>query len=309
MAVVTMSRRVVLILLFCFAPLPAVAQQPRLDLAPSIRTNVSLVLVPITVTDRRGAMVNGLDRTNFMILEDKVPQPIVAFTAQDAPASVGLIFDTSGSMRDRLDTAKSAARAFAEGSNPEDEAFVLTVASRPEVHSGFTSDLGTLADSLQFVTAGGSTALVDTVYGGLQDMRSAARARRALLIVSDGMDNNSRYSKTELMQLALEADVQIYTIAIDSRVRTSKAIELQEQNRGLAFMQDLAEKTGGLHFAITDREQTGRVVGAILQALRNQYVIGYQPTETDQPGKWHRIRVKLNVANTNVSARNGYYSR
>jgi Ca-activated chloride channel family protein len=305
-----MLKKVLLILLLCFPSLPGTAQQLRQDLvAPSIRTNVSLVLVPVTVTDRRGAMVNGLDRTNFTVLEDKVPQPIVAFTAQDAPASVGLIFDSSGSMRDNLDIAKSAVRAFADGANPEDEAFLLTVASRPEVHSEFTSDLGALADTLQFATASGSTALIDTVYAGLQRMRSAAHARRALLIVSDGMDNNSRYSKSELMQLALEADVQVYTIAIDSRVRTRKAIELQEENRGLAFMEDLAERTGGLHFAINSWEQTGRVVGAALQALRNQYVIGYQPAETDQPGKWHRIRVKLNLANTKVSARNGYYSR
>jgi Ca-activated chloride channel family protein len=303
-------RRMLLIPLLCFTLLPAAAQQSSQHLvAPSIRTNVSLVLVPVTVTDRRGAMVNGLDRSNFTVLEDKVPQPIVAFTAQDAPSSVGLIFDSSGSMRDRLETAKSAVRAFTDGANPEDEAFLLTVSSRPEIQSGFTSDLGALADTLQFATASGSTALVDTVYAGLQRMRSAAQARRALLIISDGMDNNSRYSKSELMQLALEADVQIYTIAIDGRVRTRKAIELQEENRGLAFMEDLAEKTGGLHFAINSWEQAGRVVGAALQALRNQYVIGYQPAETDQPGKWHRIRVKLNVANTNVSARNGYYSR
>jgi len=305
-----MSKKVLLILLLCLPPFSGTAQQPRQSLvSPSIQTDVSLVLVPVTVTDRRGAMVNGLDRTNFTIFEDKVAQPIIAFTAQDAPASVGLIFDTSGSMRDKLDTAKPVVRAFADGANPEDEAFLMTVSSRPEIHSGFTADLNVLADTLQLATASGSTALIDTVYAGLQHMHSAAHARRALLIVSDGMDNNSRYTKGELMQLALEADVQIYTIAIDTRVRTRRAIELQEQNRGLAFMEDLAEKTGGLHFAITGWEETGRVVGAALQALRNQYVIGYQPAEKDQPGKWHRIRVKLNVANTSVSARNGYYSR
>jgi VWFA-related protein len=111
------------------------------------------------------------------------------------------------------------------------------------------------------------------------------------------------------MRLVMEADVQIYSIAIDARVRTKKPIELEEEHRGLAFLQDLAEKTGGLHFTLSDREEPSHVITRAMAALRNEYVLAYQPAETTQPGKWHRIRVRLNVANTNVSARNGYYSR
>ena len=302
--------RLLLIVLLC-SPLPLGAGQKAIEdgVAPTIRTDVNLVMVPVTVTDRRGATVNGLDRTNFSVFEDRVPQSIVSFSAEDAPSSVGLIFDTSGSMRDRLDAATASLRTFVENANPEDEAFLLTVSSRPEVYSGFTGDVGALTGAAQFAEARGSTALIDAVYAGLQRMRSASNARRALLIVSDGMDNHSGHSKSELMRMAVEADVQIYTIAIDSRVRVKKAIELQTENRGLALLEDLAERTGGIHFRIADRQETGRVVAAALLALRNQYLLAYRPAGADQPGKWHKIQVRLNVANTNVSARNGYYSR
>src|ERR1022692_2336689 len=167
------------------------------------------------LSDHRGATVNGLDRANFTVFEDKAPQAIVAFSAEDAPASIGLIFDTSGSMRDKLNVAKAALRAFVDNANSADEAFLFTVSTRPDISSAFTSDLGSLAESAHLLSAGGDTALIDTIYAGLERMRSASNPRRALLILSDGMDNHSRKSKGELMRLAMEADVQIYAIRID----------------------------------------------------------------------------------------------
>jgi Ca-activated chloride channel family protein len=289
-------------LVFCLiAPLLRVAGQ-------TIRADTRLVLVPVSVTDHRGATVNGLDRANFTVFEDKAPQAIVAFSAEDAPASVGLIFDTSGSMRDKLNVAKAALRAFVDNANSADEAFLFTVSTRPDISSAFTSDLGSLAESAHLLRAGGDTALIDTIYAGLQRMRCASNPRRALLILSDGMDNHSRKSKGELMRLAMEADVQIYAIRIDSRVRTKKAIEQQEEQRGLALLQDLAENTGGLHFTLSDWEDAGSVVAKAVLSMRNQYLLAYYPAQSVQPGKWRRIRVKLNVAHTNVYARNGYYS-
>ncbi|MGC9945303.1 MAG: VWA domain-containing protein [Bryobacteraceae bacterium] len=281
-------------------PLPKVAGQP-------IRTDTRLVLVPVSVTDRRGATVNGLDRSNFTLFEDTARQSIVTFSAEDAPASVGLIFDTSGSMRGKLDVAKRALRAFVDNANSTDEAFLFAVSSRPNTSSTFTADLGSLAESANFLNAGGDTALIDTIYAGLERMRSASNPRRAILILSDGMDNHSRRSKSELMRLAVEADVQVYAIGIDSRVRTKKAMEQQEEQRGLALLRDLAEYTGGLHFTISDRDDANSVVTKAVLAMRNQYLLAYRPTQPVQPGKWHRIRVKLNVAHTTVSARSGYY--
>jgi Ca-activated chloride channel family protein len=290
-----------LFVLFLTAPLTWVSAQ-------TLRVDASLVLVPVSVTDRRGATVNGLEPSNFAVFEDQAPQAIVAFSSGDAPSSVGLIFDTSGSMQGKLNVAKAALRAFVDSSNPEDEAFLFTVSTRPNTSSAFTSDLGSLVESAHFLTAGGDTALVDTVYAGLQRMRSASNPRRALLILSDGIDNHSRRSKAELMRLAMETDAQIYTIGIDARVRTMKAIQQQEEQRGLALLQDLAENTGGLFFTISDTSDANAVVAKAVLAMRNQYLLAYHPGPSAQPGKWHRIRVKLNVAHTNVSARNGYYS-
>jgi Ca-activated chloride channel family protein len=287
------------LLLFLTAPLPRAAGQ-------TLRADTRLVLVPVSVTDHRGATVNGLDRSNFTIFDDKAPQSIVAFSAEDAPASVGLIFDTSGSMRGKLDAAKTALRAFVDNANSADEAFLFTVSTRPDISSPFTSDLGSLAQSAHLLNAGGDTALMDTVYAGIERMRSASNPRRSLLVLSDGMDNHSRRSKGELMRLAVEADVQVYAIRIDARVRTKKAIEQQEEQRGLALLQDLAENTGGLYFTISDGQDTGGAIAKAVLSMRNQYLLAYHPGQQSQPGKWHRIRVKLNVAHTNVYARNGY---
>lgn len=294
-----MSRWMAMVFLVA-APLPEVAGQ-------MIRTDTRLVLVPVSVTDRSGATVVGLNRSNFTLFEDKTPQEIVAFSAEDAPASVGLIFDISGSMRGKLDAAKRALRAFVDNANSTDEAFLFTVSSRPDISSAFTPDLESLTERVNFVSAGGDTALIDTIYAGLKRMRSASNPRRVLLILSDGMDNHSRRSRSELMRLAVEADVQIYTIGVDSRIRTKKAIEQIEEQRGLALLQDLADNTGGLHFTLSDREDASSVIARAVLAMRNQYLLAYHPSQPVQPGKWHRIRVKLNVAHTNVSARNGYY--
>lgn len=289
------------LLLCAVAPWPKAAGQ-------IIRADTRLVLVPVSVTDQRGATVNGLERSNFTVFEDKVPQPIVAFSAEDAPSSVGLILDISGSMQGRLNAAKAVLRAFAESANAADEALLFTVSSRPELFSVFTRDVAALAERARLTRAGGDTALTDTIYAGIESMRPAAHPRRALLILSDGMDNHSSRSRRELMRLALEADVQIYAIRIDSRSSTRKPIEQQEEQRGLAFLQDLAERTGGLYFTISDRREAAGVVAQAVLSMRNQYVLAYQPPASGRPGKWHSIRVKLNVAHTNVYSRNGYYS-
>ncbi|MGD0363997.1 MAG: VWA domain-containing protein [Bryobacteraceae bacterium] len=272
----------------------------------TMSTDARLVLVPVSVTDSRGATVTGLERGNFTLFEDKRPRDIVAFSAEDSPLSAGLVFDISGSMRGKLDLAKSTLRAFADNANATDEAFLFTVSSRPGASSGFTTDLSSLAEEASFLKAAGDTALIDTVYEGLERMRSASHARRVLLILSDGMDNHSRRSRSELMRMAQEANVQVYAIAIDARVRTGKALEQQDAQRGLAFLQDLADNTGGLRFIVSDRDDPRSVIARAILSMRNQYLLAYRPAQPVQPGKWHRIRVKLNVAHTNVSARNGY---
>jgi Ca-activated chloride channel homolog len=291
------------------------AQNPAF--LPKFRADSQLVLVPVTVTDYFGETIDGLRQQNFTVLDDQAQQRIASFSTADAPCSVGLVLDISGSMRDSLRTTKEVTRAFLGAANPEDEFLLLTVTTDPEPISGFTKNIAALEASVESARAGGAKALIDTVYFGLTRMRSAGQSRRALLILSDGMDNHSRYSKNELMRAALEADVQIYTIITDGipdgtfPVRPAvirKPWDNAEQRLGQGLLEDLADKTGGLHFQAR-KEGAGEAARKAGQAIRSQYVIGYQPPDPGDSEKWHRLRVKLDVPHLNVYARNGYYSR
>lgn len=302
-----MSRRIVACM-FLASAMQGFAQTPEKAHA-AYRADANLVLVPVVVTDRRGALVNVLRVDEFSVFEDKVSERISSFSEQDAPASIGVILDMSGSMRGSLAQAEWAVRAFLDTANPEDEGFLYSVSSRPGRDAGFTEDLDSLLGETGWAGARGSTALIDTVYCGLDAMRSAHRPRRALLIVSDGMDNHSRYSKTELLERALEADVQIYTIAINGAAAYEKAITLAEQRQGTTLLEDLAEKTGGLSFVVRSPEEMGKAALAISRAIRNEYTIAYAPGNGARDGKWHGIRVRLSMPGVRVYARSGYYAQ
>jgi len=295
------------------------AQIPQLDIRPAriaveafrtpdLRVNVDLVLVPVTVTDRSGVVVSNLAESSFTVLEDNSPRPIVSFNTEDVACSVGVVVDISGSMGDKTGLAAGAMRAFFGTANPEDEAFLLTVSTRPDTLSGFTQDFGNLQSQLSMSRPGGKTALVDTIELALQRLREAHHPRRALLIISDGMDNHSRYSEGELLRLAAEADVQIYTIGMAPSAVNKKGIERLEEPRGLAFLSHLASRSGGLDFTLGSYENPAPIAGKIGHAIRDQYLIGYSPLSSEQ-GKWRAIRVKVDAPQVHVSARNGYYAR
>jgi Ca-activated chloride channel family protein len=281
-----------------------------------------MVLVPVTVTDRNGKTIEGLRAENFNILDDQKPQRIASFATEDAPCSVGLVLDISGSMRNTLSTAKDVAQSFFRTANPDDEFLLLTVSTLPVATPGFTTDAAALEKTIELARPGGRTALIDTVYLGLSRMREARRPRRALLILSDGMDNQSRYSKGELMRLALEADVQIYTIVMPDnasggaigngapfRPSLIKKPGGEAQDRqGPDLLEKLSERTGGLHFRVRNDTEAKAAAIKAGQALREEYVIGYQPPDPGTAGKWHRVSVKSNVPKVNVHARNGYYA-
>lgn len=293
----------------------------RMVIPVTFSTSAQMVLVPVTVTDHYGKTIEGLRARDFNIFDEQKPQQIVSFSREDAPCSVGLVLDISGSMRNILGPAKDVAQAFFGTANPDDEFQLLTVSSQPSALSGFSTDIPSLERDIEFTRSGGMTALVDTVFLGLKGMREARRPRRALLILSDGMDNYSRHTQSELMRVALEADTQIYTIILDNPsggetgsipIRPSlikKPIDQGREREGPELLEKLAEKTGGLRFRIRNSAQARDAVVRIGQALRNEYVIGYQPPYSATAGKWHRVRVKTNVPNVNVAARNGYYSR
>lgn len=274
----------------------------------NLRVNADLVLLPVTITNRAGASVSGLTASSFTVLENHNPKPIVSFGSEDAPCSVGIVVDLSGSMQSKAGIAAEAMRAFLDTSNPEDEAFLLTVSTRPGAQSTFTTDFGSLEYQLRTVKPGGATALSDTIALSLKQLQGAHNARRALLVISDGMDNHSRYSEQELLRIAEEADVQIYTIGMSPSLANKKPVELTEERNGLAFLSHLAERTGGLSSTLAAYENPVPAATKIGSAIRNQYLIGYQPDE-GEPGKFRTVQVKVSVPQVHVSTRTGYYGR
>jgi Ca-activated chloride channel family protein len=293
----------------------------RASMPATFHSNAQMVLIPVTVTDRNGKTIEGLRAENFKVLDNQAAQPIVSFASEDAPCSVTLVLDISGSMQSTLSIAKGVAQAFFRTANPDDEFLLLTVSTLPAAFPGFTNDVAALEKVIEFARAGGRTALIDTVYLGLRRMRKARRPRRALLILSDGMDNHSRYSSGELRRLALEADVQIYAIIIGNSTAGAstggipfrpglikKASDQAQDRQGLELLEKLSDYTGGLHFRVSDEAKAKEAVIKVGRALREEYLIGYRAPDFEASGKWHQVRVKSNVPKLNVHARNGYYS-
>jgi len=258
------------------------------------------------VVDRRGSIVNGLAKDAFTLTENGVPQQIRSFSQQDVPVSMGIVLDLSGSMQRVVGTAKESLRALMKDANPADEAFLNAVSTRPRAYSGFTHDFDEILSKVAFETAGGNTALIDTIYASLQQLHSGAHARKVLLVISDGMDNHSRYSREELLRLAVEADVQIYTIAVSCAPQTAKPIELMEEKKGILLLEELAAKTGGLSFIIQRQNDIAEATTSIGQALRNQYAIGYVPGGAGHAGLWRRIKVRVAGPGMRAYARAGY---
>lgn len=288
------------------APWSAAAQRHPTPEVPAFRADSTLVLVPVTVVDRRGAMVNGLASDAFTLTEDSVRQQIRSFSKEDAPVSMGVVLDLSGSMKGVLGAAKEFLRALMKDMNPADEAFLNTVSTRPRAYSGFTQNFDEILSRIAFENAGGDTALIDTIYDSLQELRAAVHTRKAVLVISDGMDNHSRYSRQELLERAMESDAQIYTIAVENAPASSKPIALMEEKRGLLFLDELSAKTGGMSFIVRRRTDIAAAATSIGQALRNQYTIGYVPRGDERNGQWRRIRVKVADSGMRAYARAGY---
>jgi len=293
---------------FVTAAAPPAGGQNRLTPeVPAFRADSPMVLVPITVVDRGGAIVNGLSSGAFTLTEDGVRQQISSFSEEDMPVSMGIVLDLSGSMTRVLGDAKESLRSLIKDANPEDEAFLNAVSTRPRQFSGFTRDFGDILSRTAFEGASGDTALVDTILLSLQESRAGVHARKALLVISDGMDNHSRYSKGELLELAKESDARIYTMAVsDPAKQYVKPMARMEENRGLLFLDELSARTGGLSFVVRGREDIAAAAAHIGQALRNQYTIGYVPLGRSRQAQWRRIRVTVAGSGMKVYARTGY---
>ena len=272
--------------------------------------DVNMVVVNVTVTDPFDRIVTGLDQDNFQVYDEKVEQKITAFSTEDAPISVGMIFDCSGSMGDKIQKSKEAALQFFKTSNPQDEFMLVSFSDRPDLISGFTAKFENLQDRLLTVKSGGRTALLDAIYLGLSEMKKATTNRRALLVISDGGDNHSRYTESDIKRAVKESDVQIYAVGIfepmASRGRTT------EEAGGPGLLAELSEVSGGRLFSVENTNELPDIAEKISIELRNQYVLGYKPSNLIRDGRWRRIRVKLNppkgLPPLQIYSRTGYYA-
>jgi Ca-activated chloride channel homolog len=272
-----------------------------------LKVDVDLVLVPVTITDPMNRLVTGLDKENFQLYEGSSSQEIRTFSSEDAPVSLGVIFDSSGSMSSKMDRAKDAVIEFFKTANPQDEFFMITFSDEPETVSDFTSSVDEIQNKLVFAVPRHRTALLDAIYMGVSKMRQAKYPKKALLIISDGGDNHSRYTEGEIKSLVKEADVMIYAIGIYDRYASA-----MEERLGPQLLSDITELTGGRAFTIDNPNDLGDVATKIGVELRNQYVLGYRPSKVVRDGKWRKIKVKLlppkGLPPLRVYARTGYYA-
>jgi len=275
--------------------------------ATPIKVDVNLVLVSVSIVDTLNRQVTGLDKENFEVFEGKQRQEIRHFSSEDAPVSLGVIFDTSGSMVSKIERAREAVIEFFKTANPQDEFFMLTFADKPEEVTAFTQSVEDIQGRLVYPVPKGRTALLDAIYVGLNMMRQAKYQRRALLVISDGGDKHSRYTESEIKELVMESDVQIYAIGIYDHY-----FPTDEERLGPQLLSDITELTGGRTFSIDNPNDLTDVATKIAIELRNQYVLGYRPTNPAHDGKWHKIKVKLvapkGLPPLRVYAKTGYYA-
>ncbi len=276
----------------------------------SLHVDVDLALVNVTVTDPYNRLVTGLEPNNFRVFENNVEQEIQYFSSEDVPISIGVIFDLSGSMANKVGKAKEAALQFFMTANPQDEFFLVSFNDRAEVVSTFTSSIEDLQSRILSASAKGRTALLDAIYLGLSEMRSARNAKRALLILSDGGDNNSRYSERNIKRLVREAGTQLYSIGIfepfEYRNRT------MEELNGPTLLTEVTELTGGRAFTVENVNELPDIATKIGSELRNQYILGYRPSNKSHDARWRKIKVKMRAPKglppLSIYAKTGYYA-
>ena len=289
---------------------PKLPPESQIKHAGEIKVDVDLALVNVSVTDPLNRLVTGLEKENFRVFEDGIEQEVVTLSSEDVPVSIGLVFDMSGSMSDKVDKARQAAVEFMRTANPLDQFFLVSFNDRAELSSGFTSSVDELQNRMMFTASRGRTALLDAVYLGLSQMRGAHNGKRALLIISDGGDNHSRYSENDVKNFLKEADCQLYAIGIYDPIGIRS--RSSEELNGPSLLSEMTEMTGGRVFPVDNLNELPDIAAKIGMELRNQYVLGYKPSNAQRDGDWRKIKVKLKppkgLPPLNVYAKTGYYA-
>jgi Ca-activated chloride channel homolog len=281
---------VLLLLLVVFTSSARAAQK---DIEKTLNVSVDVVLVNVTVTDEKNEVVTGLEASDFRLFEDKTEQTIQYFSTETAPISLGIIFDISSSMDEASELARTAALTFLKNSTEEDEYFLLPFNSDARIAHDFTPDITRIETRLRGLPSGGATALYDALYLGVSHVRKGLNGKKALLLITDGEDNKSRYSRSNIRESIKEADVQIYAVDL-----------------GLSFVKEFAELSGGQAYR-TSPDNVWETCRKIAAQLKNQYVLGFVSSNTSDQS-WRNIQVRLarpSDKNLTVRARKGYYAR
>ena len=258
----------------------------------TISINSNLVVVPVTVTDGKGRLVNGLQKEQFTLYEDKVQQPITQFASEDAPVSIGFVIDTSGSMRPRLQKAREAVAALLDNANSRDDFFVVQFNDRAQLLFHPTTQTDEIRKHVAMMEASGGTALLDGVAVALHELKNAQHIRKAIVLISDGEDNASHYFAREIKEAARQADVLIYAIGLGDSSVYSQNFPPRGPT-GAALLNDIAKQTGGCLFEVGKIEQLPAVGAKISTWLRSQYVLAYTPSNADGRAGYHNIQVKI----------------
>ena len=276
---------------------------------PTLRVDSSLVLIPAQVTTREGSPIMDLQRKDFRIYEDGAEQEITYFAKDDAPVSIGLLLDSSGSMRNKKQKSSEAAAAFFKTANSDDEFFLIEFDDHPRLAVPFTADTGVLYREITHTRPFGQTSLFDAIHMALDVMKKARHDRKALVILSDGGDNRSRRTFTAIKGDVLEADVQLYAMGIYAPEGPSQGSP--EESRGPELLDQLAELTGGRHFPVLNLGSLADVSTRIGQLLRNRYLLGYNPTNASRDGRYREVKLDLAASvepGVHVQYRKGYYA-
>ena len=272
-----------------------------------LRVGVNLVLVPVAVTDAANRPVTTLQKSDFTVYEGNEKQEIQSFSIEPDPISVGVILDVSKSMSDKMDTERAAVAEFFKNANPQDDYFVITLSDRPRLVADTTQSLDEIEEKLSYVVPDGNTALLDGIYVGVAKLRTARYKRRALLVISDGGDNHSHYNAKETKSLVQEADVLVYSIGIidNMPVPVFKTIE---EKLGKRLLTEITDATGGRTIVADNRTKVADIAATISRELREQYVLGYRPSNALHDGKWRKIKVRV-TASTGDPTLRAYYKR
>ena len=304
--IVWVLHAVLALALLCSLVTAQTADKPSLTL----RVNTTLVLVPVTVTDSTNRFVLGLQKKDFQIIEDGVEQSIAHFSGEDAPLSVGLAFDESGSMDYKLQTSRAAVSQFLKTMNAGDEAFLVEFSEKAKLSVGFTPHVEEIHTALKNAKPGGLTAMLDAISMALHEMKSAKNPRKAIVIISDGGDNNSKYTAADIESLVRQADVQVYAMGVFEPVLSFTLSP--EELSGPRLLSEIANQTGGRAFSAVLQSDLPSVAARIAVELRNQYVLAYSPKNQARDGKYRKVEVKVTqpagVSPLKVHWRLGYYA-